>query len=82
MRGSMPGWRHSAEPSTETDSSQRETEIVRMIALGHTSVEIARALRLSRRTVQTHRGRIHAKLGLKTRAELVQCALRRHLIGT
>lgn len=62
--------------------SQRETEIVRMIALGHTSVEIARALRLSRRTVQTHRGRIHAKLGLKTRAELVQCALRRHLIGT
>jgi two-component system response regulator NreC len=61
--------------------TQRETEIVRMIALGHTSAEIACQLHLSRRTVETHRARIHHKLGLKTRAELVQFALRRRLIG-
>ncbi len=61
--------------------SPRETEILRLIALGHTSAEIARKLHLSRRTVETHRARIHHKLGLKTRAELVRYALGRHLIG-
>ena len=61
--------------------SERETEIVRMIALGHTSAEIAYQLHLSRRTVETHRARIHHKLGFKTRAELVQFALQRHLIA-
>lgn len=61
--------------------TERETEIVRMIALGHTSGEIAYQLHLSRRTVETHRARIHHKLGFKTRAELVQFALHRHLIA-
>ena len=61
--------------------TERETEILRMIALGHTSAEIARQLHLSRRTVETHRARIHTKLGFRTRAELVQFALERHLIG-
>lgn len=60
---------------------ERETEIVRLIALGHTSAEIACQLHLSRRTVESHRARIHAKLGFRTRAELVQFALDRHLIG-
>jgi two-component system response regulator NreC len=60
--------------------SPRETEILRLIALGHTSAEIARKLHLSRRTVETHRASIHRKLRLTTRAELVQLALRRHLI--
>lgn len=61
--------------------SPRETEVLRLIALGYTSEEIATQLHLSRRTVETHRARIHRKLGLTTRAELVQFALRRHLIG-
>jgi two-component system, NarL family, response regulator NreC len=60
--------------------SPREVEIVRLIALGHTSAEIAAKLHRSRRTVETHRARIFSKLGLKTRAELVQFALRRHLL--
>ncbi len=59
----------------------RETEILRLIALGHTSVEIAAKLQLSRRTVETHRARIHHKLRTSTRAELVRYALDRHLIG-
>lgn len=61
--------------------SPRETEILRLIALGYTSAEIARQLSLSRRTVETHRARIHTKLGLATRAQLVSYALGRHLIG-
>lgn len=58
----------------------REVEVLRLIALGHTSVEIAQKLHLSPRTVETHRARIHRKLGLSTRAELVAYALRRGLL--
>jgi two-component system, NarL family, response regulator NreC len=61
--------------------SPREVEVLRLIALGHTSAEIASKLQLSRRTVETHRARILRKLGVKTRADLVRFALRRHLIG-
>jgi two-component system response regulator NreC len=60
--------------------SPRETEILRLIALGHTSTEIARKLQLSRRTVETHRANVYRKLGLATRAQLVQHALRRRLL--
>jgi two-component system response regulator NreC len=58
----------------------REVEVLRLIALGHTSIEIAQKLHLSPRTVETHRARIHRKLGLATRAELVAYALRRGLL--
>jgi two-component system response regulator NreC len=58
----------------------REVEILRLIALGHTSVEIAGKLHISPRTVESHRARIHTKLGLTTRAELVSYALGRGLL--
>ncbi|MGA9875553.1 MAG: response regulator transcription factor [Solirubrobacteraceae bacterium] len=58
----------------------REREVLRLIALGHTSVEIARKLELSPRTIETHRARIHRKLGLATRAELVSYALQHDLL--
>lgn len=61
--------------SGEGRLSAREVEILRLIALGHTSVEVARKLHLSPRTIETHRARIHNKLGLDTRAELVRYAL-------
>jgi two-component system, NarL family, response regulator NreC len=51
--------------------SPREIEVLRLIALGHTSAEIGRKLHLSRRTVETHRASIHRNLGLTTRAELL-----------
>ncbi len=59
----------------------REVQVLRLIALGHTSVEIARKLHLSPRTVETHRANVHRKLGLSTRAELVRYSLRRGLLG-
>jgi DNA-binding NarL/FixJ family response regulator len=58
----------------------REREVLRLIALGHTSVEIAAKLGLSPRTIETHRARIHRKLELDTRAELVAYALRHDLL--
>lgn len=60
--------------------SARETEVLRLIALGHTSGEIASKLHLSRRTVETHRAHLHQKLGLKTRADLVRYALGHDLL--
>jgi len=68
--------------SAEDGLSPRETEVLRLIALGNSSAEIARELHLSARTVETHRARIQRKLGLATRAELVRHALRRGLIGS
>jgi two-component system response regulator NreC len=67
---------------TENRLTPREVEVLRLIALGHTSVEVARNLHLSPRTVETHRAHIHRKLGLATRAELVRYALQRGLLGT
>lgn len=61
--------------------SPRETEILRLIALGHTSAEIVAKLHLSRRTVEKHRAHIHRKLRMTSRTELVRYALARHLIG-
>lgn len=58
----------------------REVEVLRLIALGHTSVEIAGTLHIPSRTVESHRARIHSKLGLATRAELVGYALERSLL--
>ncbi len=64
----------------EDELSPREVEVLRLIALGHTSVEIAGQLHISPRTVESHRARIHRKLGLATRAELVAYALERSLL--
>ncbi len=58
----------------------REREVLRLIALGHTSVEIANKLGLSPRTIETHRARIHRKLNLATRAQLVRYAMQHELM--
>jgi two-component system, NarL family, response regulator NreC len=60
--------------------SEREADILRLIALGHTNTEIADQLYLSVRTVETHRAHIQQKLGRTTRAELVRFALDHGLI--
>jgi len=66
---------------TDNKLTQREVEVLRLIALGYTSAEVARKLHLSPRTIETHRAHIHSKLKLGSRAELVRYALRRGLIG-
>ncbi len=57
------------------DLTERELEVLRLIALGHTNAEIAQSLFLSVRTVETHRAHIQRKLSRSTRAELVRYAL-------
>ena len=55
--------------------SEREREVLRLLALGHTNQEIAKMLYISVRTAETHRAHIMQKLGLTSRAELVRYAL-------
>jgi two-component system, NarL family, response regulator NreC len=61
--------------------TERELDILRLIALGHTNAEIASQLYLSVRTVETHRAHIQQKLRRTTRAELVRYALERGLLA-
>ena len=55
--------------------SDREREVLRLLALGHTNQEIAKMLYISVRTAETHRAHIMRKLQLSTRAELVRYAI-------
>ena len=57
------------------DLSERESEVLRLIAHGYTNKEIASQLDISVKTVETYKTRSMEKLGLKSRADIVRCAL-------
>jgi two-component system, NarL family, response regulator NreC len=70
-------------PSGPPDGlSERELEVLKLIALGHTNVEIGEQLFLSTRTVETHRAHIQQKTRASSRAELVRYAIDHGLIRT
>jgi DNA-binding NarL/FixJ family response regulator len=58
------------------DLSDREKEVLRLVAWGYTNKEVAAYLRISVKTVETHKANIMQKLDLKSRVEMVQYALR------
>jgi two-component system response regulator NreC len=64
----------------EDPLSEREHEVLRLLALGHTNQEIAKMLFISVRTAETHRAHIMQKLRLTSRAELVRYALEHGLV--
>ena len=68
--------------SADDDLSEREAEVVRFIAAGHSNKEIARRLSLSVKTVETYKARSMEKLGLESRADLVRYALQRGWLQT
>jgi two-component system response regulator NreC len=77
------GARLAAEPSgagSPDGLSDRELEVLRLIALGHTNPQIAKRLYLSVRTVESHRANIQRKIGRTARAELVAYARERGLV--
>jgi two-component system response regulator NreC len=71
----------AARPPEDVESSAiggltpKETEVLRLLALGHTNAEIATMTGSSIRTIETHRAHIHQRLDRHTRAELVRFAL-------
>jgi two-component system response regulator NreC len=72
--------RDSARRARVNGLTARERDIVRLVALGHTNREIANRLFLSVRTVETHRARVHRRLELSSRAEIVRWALDQGLV--
>ena len=68
-------------PERSGDLSEREAEVIKQVARGHTNQEIADQLSLSVKTVETYRGRAMEKLGLSSRAALVRYALARGWLG-
>jgi two-component system, NarL family, response regulator NreC len=59
----------------ESALTERELEVLRLLALGYTNAEIARQMYISPRTVETHRANLQTKLGRAGRPELVRYAL-------
>jgi two-component system, NarL family, response regulator NreC len=70
----------SARLAEEDPLADREREVLRLLALGHTNQEISKELYISVRTAETHRAHIMQKLRLRTRADLVAHALDRGLL--
>jgi DNA-binding NarL/FixJ family response regulator len=67
-----------AEPTQQKDSdllSEREREVVRLLAHGYSNKEVAAQLEISVKTVETYRARVGEKLGLQSRSEMVRYAL-------
>jgi two-component system response regulator NreC len=79
------GARLASEPEKTGNAgglSDRELEVLRLVALGFTNTEIAQQLFLSTRTVESHLSHIQQKLRLHTRAELVRFAIENELLET
>ena len=70
----------AAKLAADIPLSERETEVLGLLAAGHTNQEIAKRLFISVRTAETHRAHIMQKLRLTTRAQLVHYALRHGLL--
>jgi DNA-binding NarL/FixJ family response regulator len=75
IRAFFDGDARAADPLTP-----RETEVVKMIAEGHTSREIGEILSIAEKTVERHRSNVLEKLGLRDRVGLTRYAVRRGLI--
>jgi DNA-binding NarL/FixJ family response regulator len=80
----LQDYRHGSEagatPDKEYGLTGREEEVLKLVAEGHTSKEIADLLYLSTKTVMSHRTNIYKKLGTNNRAELIKYAIRHQLI--
>ncbi len=81
LDGLLPSRPNPSGGDPWAELSEREKEVLKLVALGHTSAEIAERLSLSVKTVETYRARGLEKLGLRSRAALVQFALANGLLS-
>ena len=73
-------WLETGDTGTPDPLTPRELEVVKLIAEAHTNKQIAEALNVAEKTVESHRANLLAKLGMRDRVELVRYAIRRGLI--
>lgn len=69
------------DDDTRSDLGGREAQVLKLVAVGRTSKEIARHLAISPSTVDVHRRNIMRKLGLHKAADLTRFAIRHHMIS-
>ena len=73
-------WLEQGEKAPRDPLTPRELDVVKLIAEAYTNKQIAEILKVSEKTVESHRGNVLAKLGMRDRVELVRYAIRRGLI--
>jgi DNA-binding NarL/FixJ family response regulator len=73
-------WMDEGAEGPREPLTAREEQVVKLVAEAHTNAQIAAALHLSEKTVETHRGNVLRKLGMRDRVELVRYAIRRGLV--
>jgi DNA-binding NarL/FixJ family response regulator len=76
----MRRWLDESPGDRREELTARELEVVKLIAEARTNRQIAEALKVSEKTVESHRGNVLAKLGMRDRVELVRYAIRRGLV--
>jgi DNA-binding NarL/FixJ family response regulator len=76
----MAEWLESGGGEREDPLTPRELEVVKLIAEAHTNKQIAETLKVSEKTVESHRANLLAKLGMRDRVELARYAIRRGLV--
>ncbi len=76
----MRRWLDEDPESRREELTARELEVVKLIAEARTNRQIAEALKVSEKTVESHRGNVLAKLGMRDRVELARYAIRKGLV--
>jgi DNA-binding NarL/FixJ family response regulator len=80
-RAAIKEWLDSGKVDRLDDPlTPRELDVVKLIAEAHTNKQIAQALHVSEKTVESHRANVLSKLGMRDRVELVRYAIRRGLV--
>jgi DNA-binding NarL/FixJ family response regulator len=80
QRSLVREWMADSSAGPSEPLTPREQEVLKLIAEAHTNREIGEILHLSEKTVESHRGNLLRKLGMRDRVELVRYAIRRGLI--
>jgi DNA-binding NarL/FixJ family response regulator len=81
-RGLVESFLHQKEPAAKpAELSPRQREVLQLLAEGHTMKEIARLLKITARTVAFHKYSMMEQLGISSNAELIQFALKQHLVS-
>jgi DNA-binding NarL/FixJ family response regulator len=78
--GAMEEWLERGDDAPQDPLTPRELDVVKLIAEAYTNRQIAEILKVSEKTVESHRGNVLAKLGMRDRVELVRYAIRRGLV--
>jgi DNA-binding NarL/FixJ family response regulator len=80
QRTLMDEWLEGGRAEPDDPLTPRELEVVKLIAEAYTNRQIAETLKLSEKTIESHRANVFAKLGMRDRVEIVRYAIRRGLV--